>query len=150
MPGRSITETRRHFEKGLLEAGLGRILGDAAVAEHKCQGSHHVRVLGIEEVLEPRRVRHSPQSLTTTKRFSPAKALVEIDTYRISKSWRGRDRTCDLLIQSQAFCQLNYPPPWARRVYGPVAGDSLLFWLTVARATRAAIDQNEEPVVFGG
>ena len=25
-------------------------------------------------------------------------------------SWRGRDRTCDLLIQSQAFCQLNYPP----------------------------------------
>ena len=24
--------------------------------------------------------------------------------------WRGRDRTCDLLIQSQAFCQLNYPP----------------------------------------
>jgi hypothetical protein len=25
--------------------------------------------------------------------------------------WRGRARTCDLLIQSQAFCQLNYPPP---------------------------------------
>ena len=25
-------------------------------------------------------------------------------------SWRGRDRTCNLLIQSQAFCRLNYPP----------------------------------------
>ena len=24
--------------------------------------------------------------------------------------WRGRDRTCNLLIQSQAFCRLNYPP----------------------------------------
>ena len=24
--------------------------------------------------------------------------------------WRGRDRTCDLLNQNQAFCQLNYPP----------------------------------------
>ncbi len=25
--------------------------------------------------------------------------------------WRGRNRTCNLRIQSPAFCQLNYPPP---------------------------------------
>jgi hypothetical protein len=25
-------------------------------------------------------------------------------------SWRGRARTSNLLIQSQAFCRLNYPP----------------------------------------
>ena len=31
-------------------------------------------------------------------------------------SWRGRDRTCDLLDQSQAFCRLNYPP-WVDRAY---------------------------------
>ena len=30
--------------------------------------------------------------------------------YRGDAGWRGRDRTCDLRIQSPAFCQLNYPP----------------------------------------
>ena len=31
--------------------------------------------------------------------------------------WRGRDRTSNLLIQSQAFCQLNYPPGCRPRRY---------------------------------
>jgi Mitochondrial domain of unknown function (DUF1713) len=29
--------------------------------------------------------------------------------------WRGRARTSNLLIQSQAFCRLNYPPRAAPR-----------------------------------
>lgn len=43
-------------------------------------------------------------------------------------SSRGRDRTSNLLIQSQAFCRLNYPRPFGATVAGAAAptagGDS--------------------------
>lgn len=42
--------------------------------------------------------------------------------YRADLGWRGRDRTCDLRIQSPAFCQLNYPPSGIEATVPPAMG----------------------------
>ncbi len=40
----------------------------------------------------------------------PSAGTVLRDPDQDVSSWRGRARTSNLLIQSQAFCRLNYPP----------------------------------------
>src|SRR5271166_3458534 len=61
---------------------------------------------------------HSQGLLGLLLGFSPSDYQTGVPETRIwppncaVTSWRGRARTSNLLIQSQAFCRLNYPPRW--------------------------------------
>ena len=89
-------------------------LADQAEIAPQIAGSDLTNAAAIEDTLAGaqeanRSARRAPRAVDELGvQGEPREHVAAISVAR--RCWRGRARTSNLLIQSQAFCRLNYPP----------------------------------------